>query len=181
MRGRLAFALTACGSFHSTTRADSPAELTRPSFAELANLRVTLVSRRPQRLADPVQVLFGVQLGGGTDINQAIAYCAQRIERPQQTHLVLVSDLCEGGNGEELLARAAALVRQGVNLIVLLALSDEGRPAYDARMAEAFAALGAPVFACTPDQFPDRMATALRREDVLAWAADRDIKAIRAC
>lgn len=131
-------------------------------------------------LADPVKVLFGVQLGGGTDINQAVAYCEQRIERPAKTHLVLISDLYEGGNGEELLARAAGLVRQGVNLIVLLALSDDGRPAYDARMAEAFAALGAPVFACTPDQFPDLMATALRREDVLAWAADRDIKAIRA-
>lgn len=131
-------------------------------------------------LADPVKVLFGVQLGGGTDINQAVAYCEQRIERPAKTHLVLISDLYEGGNGEELLARAAGLVRQGVNLIVLLALSDDGRPAYDPRMAEAFAALGAPVFACTPDQFPDLMATALRREDVLAWAADRDIKAIRA-
>lgn len=132
-------------------------------------------------LADPVKVLFGVQLGGGTDINQAIAYCEQRIERPQKTHLILISDLYEGGNGEELLARAATLVRQGVNLIVLLALSDEGRPAYDSRMAEAFAALGAPVFACTPDQFPDLMATALRREDLLTWAADQDIKAIRAC
>lgn len=131
-------------------------------------------------LADPVQVLFGVQLGGGTDINQAVAYCAQKIERPQKTHLVLITDLYEGGNGDELLARAAGLVRQGVNLIVLLALSDDGRPAYDSRMAEAFAALGAPVFACTPDQFPDLMATALRREDVLAWAADRDIKAVRA-
>ncbi|MCW4454176.1 VWA domain-containing protein [Flavobacterium sp. MXW15] len=130
-------------------------------------------------LADPVQVLFGVQLGGGTDINQAVAYCERQIQQPQKTHLVLISDLYEGGNGEELLARAAALVRLGVNLIVLLALSDDGRPAYDARMAEAFAALGAPVFACTPDQFPDLMACALRREDILAWAADNDIKAIR--
>lgn len=132
-----------------------------------------------EELADPVQVLFGVQLGGGTDINQAVAYCERQIQQPQKTHLVLITDLYEGGNGEELLARAAALVRLGVNLIVLLALSDDGRPAFDARMAEAFAALGAPVFACTPDQFPDLMACALRREDVLAWAADNDIKAVR--
>lgn len=130
-------------------------------------------------LADPVQVLFGVQLGGGTDINQAIAYCERQVQQPRKTHLVLISDLYEGGNGEELVARAAALVRAGVNLIVLLALSDDGRPAYDARMAETFAAMGAPVFACTPDQFPGLMACALRREDVLAWAGDNDIKAIR--
>ncbi len=140
----------------------------------------TAVLDLTDELADPVQVLFGVQLGGGTDINQAVAYCEQRIERPQKTHLVLISDLYEGGDGQALLARAASLVRLGVNLIVLLALSDQGRPAYDARMAEAFAALGAPVFACTPDQFPGMMATALRREDLRAWAADQDIKTIRA-
>lgn len=130
-------------------------------------------------LADPVQVLFGVQLGGGTDIHQAVAYCEGLIERPQKTHMVLITDLYEGGDAKALLARAAHLVRQGVNLIVLLALSDDGRAAYDPRMAEAFAALGAPVFACTPDQFPDLMATALRREDVLDWAAAQDIKAVR--
>lgn len=140
----------------------------------------TAVVDLTDELADPVQVLFGVQLGGGTDINQAIAYCERKIERPQKTHLILISDLYEGGDGKQLLARIGGLVRQGVNVIALLALSDDGRPAYDAQMAEAFAALGAPVFACTPDQFPDLMATALRREDVLAWAADRDIKAVRA-
>jgi len=131
------------------------------------------------QLSDPVQVLFGVQLGGGTDINQAVAYCEDRIEQPQKTHLILITDLYEGGNGDELKSRIAALIRSGVNVITLLALSDDGRPAYDTTMAEAFAALGAPVFACTPDQFPELMATALRREDVLAWAADQDIKTIR--
>ncbi|UOT00316.1 VWA domain-containing protein [Xanthomonas arboricola] len=139
----------------------------------------TVVLDLTEELADPVQVLFGVQLGGGTDINQALGYCERLLTQPQKTHMVLISDLYEGGDGAQLLARAAALVRQGVNLIVLLALSDDGRPAYDARMAEAFAALGAPVFACTPDQFPALMATALRREDVLAWAADQDIRAVR--
>ena len=126
-------------------------------------------------LADPVEVLFGVQLGGGTDINQAVAYCEQRIERPTATHLVLITDLYEGGDGAQLLARLATLVRSGVQVIVLLALSDDGRPAYDPALAGAVAALGVPVFACTPDQFPDLMATALRRGDVHAWAAQADI------
>lgn len=139
----------------------------------------TAVVDLTEELADPVQVLFGVQLGGGTDINQALGYCEKLIERPAKTHLVLITDLYEGGDAEQLLARAAGLVRQGVNLIVLLALNDSGRPAYDTRMAEAFAALGAPVFACTPDQFPDLMATALRREDIHRWAADQDIKTVR--
>ena len=62
----------------------------------------------------------------------------------------------------------------------LLALSDQGRPAFDPNLSAKVAALGAPVFACTPDQFPDLMATALRRQDVHAWAAKEDIKLVRA-
>jgi len=130
-------------------------------------------------LADPVDVLFGIQLGGGTDINRAIAYCADRIERPSKTHLVLISDMYEGGDEADLVARIARLVAVGVNVIVLLALTDTGHPSYDPRLSARVAALGVPVFACTPDQFPDLMATALRRDDVHSWAADRDIKLIR--
>jgi Mg-chelatase subunit ChlD len=130
-------------------------------------------------LADPVEVLFGVQLGGGTDINQAVAYCAEKIERPSKAHFVLITDLYEGGNAEEMLMRLARLVGMGVDVIVLLALSDQGRPAYDPNLSARAAALGAPVFACTPGQFPDLMAAALRRQDIHAWAAKEDIKLVR--
>ena len=130
-------------------------------------------------LADPVDVLFGVQLGGGTDINRAVAYCAERIERPGKCHLLLITDLYEGGDAAELVQRLARLVGAGVNVIVLLALTDTGRPGYDPRLSAEVAALGVPVFACTPDQFPDLMATALRREDISAWAAREDVKLVR--
>ena len=122
-------------------------------------------------LADPVDVLFGCQLGGGTDINQAVAYCAGLVSRPTETVFVLISDLYEGGIAEDLLRRMAELVRTGVTVIVLLALSDSGAPAYDREHAMALAALGVPVFACTPDAFPDLLAVALTRGDVAAWAA----------
>ncbi len=130
-------------------------------------------------LADPVEVLFGIQLGGGTDIDGAMAYCEGRIEQPSKTHLVLISDMYEGGNADALVDRVARLVTMGVNVIVLLALTDSGRPSYDPQLSGRVAALGVPVFACTPDQFPDLMATALRREDVHAWAAGLDIKLVR--
>ncbi len=139
----------------------------------------TVVLDLTDELADPVQVLFGVQLGGGTDINQAVAYCGDKIERPAQTHLILITDLYEGGDEKELISRIANLKRQGVNVITLLALSDDGRPSYDEHLAKIFAGMDCPVFACTPDQFPDMMATALKREDVLAWASDRRIKTVR--
>ncbi|MGF1551423.1 MAG: VWA domain-containing protein [Paracoccaceae bacterium] len=131
-------------------------------------------------LADPVEVLFGVQLGGGTDIDRAVAYCADQIERPAKAHLILITDLYEGGDRRSLVARLGRLIGSGVNVIVLLALSDTGRPGYDPGLAAEVAALGAPVFACTPDLFPDMMAAALRREDIHAWAAAADIKTVRA-
>jgi Mg-chelatase subunit ChlD len=139
----------------------------------------TVVLDLTAELGDPVETLFGVQLGGGTDINQAVAYCAGKIERPAKAHFVLITDLYEGGNADETLARLSSLVGAGVNVIVLLALSDAGRPAYNADLSARIAALGAPVFACTPDLFPDLMAAALRRQDLHAWAARHDIKLVR--
>ena len=131
------------------------------------------------QLADPVEVLFGVQLGGGTDINSALAYCEKQIENPTKTHLLLITDLYEGGDAKAMLARAAAIKQSGVNLIVLLALSDSGHPAYEAKQAEGIASLGCPVFACTPDQFPSMMASALTGKDLRTWAAEEDIALIR--
>lgn len=113
-----------------------------------------------EQLSDPVSVLFGIQLGGGTDINAALAYGTSLIERPAQSHFILISDLYEGGDARQMLERAANLVNLGVNLIVLLALSDDGRPGFDMGHARALAAMGCPVFACTPDRFPDMMAAA---------------------
>lgn len=130
-------------------------------------------------LSDPVKVLFGVQLGGGTDINAALGYCETKIDRPGKTHLVLVTDLYEGGDAASMLARVAALKQSGVNVIVLLALSDDGRPSYDVRHAGAIAAMDCPVFACTPDQFPDLMATALTKQDIGQWASANGIELVR--
>ena len=132
-----------------------------------------------EQLSDPIEVLFSVQLGGGTDINQALAYCQRIVAEPARTHLVLISDLIEGGIAEQMLARAKSMVDAGVNVIVLLALNDDGRPAYDANHAAILASLGCPVFACTPHQFPELMAVALKRQDIWAWAAERDIKLVR--
>lgn len=126
-------------------------------------------------LHDPVEVLFGTQLGGGTDIERALAYCQSLVRTPGDTILVLISDLYEGGNHDKLLRRAASLVNSGVQVITLLALSDRGAPASDHQVAAQFAALGIPCFACTPDQFPDLMAAAIKRENIQQWAAGEGI------
>ena len=126
-------------------------------------------------LSDPVELLFGVQLGGGTDIHAALTYCQQITTRPLDTVLVLVTDLYEGGNVEGMRKRATELVSAGVQMVVLLALNDDGAPAYDHANAQFFSNLGIPVFACTPDKFPDLMATALSKQDITQWAAKEEI------
>jgi hypothetical protein len=118
---------------------------------------------------------LGTQLGGGTDINRALTYCQQIITRPAQTILVLITDLYEGGNAQEMLGRAAELKQSGVNVVCLLALNDQGGPMYDHNHARAFAALGIPAFACTPDLFPELMAAAIQHQDLGLWAARQDI------
>lgn len=139
----------------------------------------TAVLDLTEQLSDPVDVLFGIQLGGGTDINGALAYCERHVEQPFRTNLVLISDLFEGGDAESMLARVAALKQSGVNVIVLLALSDDGHAAYNTDHAGKIAGMDCPVFACTPDQFPDLMAVALTGRNVAEWAAANDINLIR--
>ncbi|QNH21299.1 VWA domain containing CoxE-like protein [Xanthomonas sp. GW] len=132
-----------------------------------------------EQLDDPVDLLFGVQLGGGTDIHRAVSYCQGIIREPHNAILVLISDLYEGGVEDSLLARARELLEAGVQFIVLLALSDEGAPSYDRSLAGKLAALGVPSFACTPDAFPGLMAAAIRRDDINQWAGGQGLLTTR--
>jgi len=131
------------------------------------------------QLDDPVDILFGVQLGGGTYINKAVAYCQGLIREPANTIFVLISDLFEGGLERELLQRSSEMVQSGVQFITLLALSDEGAPSYDKELAQKLCSIGVPSFACTPDLFPKLMAAAIKHEDISQWAARYDIHATR--
>ncbi|MCB0998927.1 MAG: VWA domain-containing protein [Acidimicrobiales bacterium] len=132
----------------------------------------TAVVDLSDHLHDPIEVLFGVQLGGGTDLDRAMAYCQSLVERPDDTVLVVISDLHEGTPGGNYVARLAAMARSGVRCVALLALSDEGAPSFDHTAAEALAAAGVPAFACTPDAFPGLIAAAIDRRDLASWASD---------
>ncbi len=135
----------------------------------------TQVADLTEDLKDPVDLLFGVQLGGGTDINLALQKCQDVITKPSDTILVLITDLYEGGNLEEMHRRANELVDAGVQVICLLALNDDGSPSYDKNNARRFTDIGIPVFACTPDVFPDLMSAAIKKQDLNKWASRHDI------
>jgi Mg-chelatase subunit ChlD len=121
------------------------------------------------QVADPIDLLFSTRLGGGTDINQALTYCQSLIRNPSDTILILISDLIEGGNREQLLQRAASMKASGVQVIALLALTDQGKTSFDHANAAHLASMDIPCFACTPDLFPEMMAVAIRKGDMRQW------------
>ncbi|MEM9821225.1 MAG: VWA domain-containing protein [Bacteroidota bacterium] len=122
-----------------------------------------------EQLADPVDLLFATQLGGGTDINKALRYAEDLIEKPRDTILLLISDLYEGGNQDALLRRVQSIKNGGTQMICLLALSDKGTPSFDRKLAAQLTTLQVPTFACTPDRFPDLMAAAIKKEALTSF------------
>lgn len=115
---------------------------------------------------DPVDMLFGIQLGGGTDINKSVAYCQQFITEPSKTLFFLLTDLYEGGNQSGLIKRISDMHEAGVRVVVLLALSDRGRPTYDENLAKRISQIGVPCFACTPKLLPQLLEGALKGNDL---------------
>lgn len=111
---------------------------------------------------DPVNMLFGVQLGGGTDINKSVAYCQQFIEDPTKTLFIMITDLFEGGNQSQLVRRLEEMVGNGVTCICLLALADHGKPMFDEALAKKLAGIGIPCFACNPNRIPELLDRAIR-------------------
>ncbi len=116
--------------------------------------------------ADPVDLLFGFQMGGGTDIAKSIAYCQRLVEQPAKTLFFLISDLEEGGNRAALLRRLEELKSSGVTVVVLLAIADGGKPYYDAQTAQRIAALGIPCFACSPERLPELLERVLKGQSL---------------
>jgi Mg-chelatase subunit ChlD len=110
------------------------------------------------QVGDPVDLLMSVQLGGGTDIAQALTYCETLVRQPTRTILVLVSDFCEGGSPARLISAVRRLAEARVTLLGLAALDDDGRAAFDRGMAQKIASAGMNVAASTPDLFAEWIA-----------------------
>ena len=147
-------------------------------MASIRSLRTTLVAYDTAvtdltpLLSDPVDVIFGTQLGGGTDTSPAIEYCRQTITQPADSVFILISDLYDS-DPKRMLAQVGELLGSGVQVVVLLALSDDGVPAYNHDVAKQLAGMGVPAFGCTPDAFPDLLAAAIHGEDLGRWADEQ--------
>ncbi len=147
-------------------------------LASMASLRTRVVAfdtnivDLTEKCEDPVDLLFGFQLGGGTNIEKSVAYCEQYVENPAKTLFFLISDLEEGGNRAGLLRRLEDLKGAGVTVVCLLALADGGRPYYDEQMAQRIAGLHIPCFACNPQMLPQLLERAFAGQDLAAFAKE---------
>lgn len=125
-------------------------------------------------LHDPVDLIFGIQLGGGTDIHRAVTYCQGLIKNPQRTLFILLTDLYEGGNQTGLIRRLDDMAQSGVRAMCLLALSDSGVPMFDQSLAKRLAEVGVPSFACTPTVLPQMLEAVLKGQRLDTVAARFD-------
>lgn len=132
----------------------------------------TTVTDLTEHCGDPVELLYGIQLGGGTDIEKSVAYCSELVSEPAKTTMFLVTDLFEGGNRNGLLRRLSELKTSGVNVIVLLAISDRGKPCFNSQLAEQVAELDIPCFACPPEKLPELLERALKRQSFKDMSGD---------
>ncbi|WP_202945712.1 VWA domain-containing protein [Acetonema longum] len=153
------------GSIAGSILASMPAISTR-----IVAFDTEVVDLSEQYGNDPVDMLFGIQLGGGTDINKSVAYCQQFITQPAKTLFILLTDLYEGGNSAALVRRMEEMQAAGVKALCLLALSDKGAPSYDEGLARRLAKAGIPCFACTPNLLPELLEGVLKGMDLQALA-----------
>jgi VWA domain containing CoxE-like protein len=124
-----------------------------------------------EHCSDPVDLLFGVQLGGSEDYWMATSYCERFMHTPAKTLYILLADLHDTSPNEgRFVKKMEFLLESGVHAVGLLAISDQGQPAYNERLAEKLVKMGMPCFGCTPDRLPELLATVLKGNDLRKFA-----------
>jgi hypothetical protein len=125
-----------------------------------------------EHCSDPVDLLFGVQLGGAEDYWKATSYCERFMHTPAKTLYVLLADLWDTSpNTPRFLKKMEHVLQSGVKAIGLLAISDQGVPSHNEQLAQKLADMGMPCFGCTPDHLPELLAGVLRGADLKALAS----------
>lgn len=101
---------------------------------------------------DPLALLMGVQVGGGTHIGLGLRAAREAIKNPSRTLVVLVSDFEEGVSIPEMLAEVRMLADCGAKLLGLAALDDDAKPRYHTGIAGSVVSAGMPVAAVSPER-----------------------------
>ncbi len=130
-----------------------------------------------EHCSDPVDLLFGVQLGGAEDYWKATCYCERFMHTPAKTLYILLADLHDTSpNESRFVKRMEFLLESGIKAVTLLAITDQGQPSYNENLAGKLVKLGMPCFGCTPDRLPDLLAAVLKGHDLHKFAESARLK-----
>lgn len=127
-------------------------------FANLPYLSIKLiifdisVVDLSEHIKEPIDILFKVQLGGGTNIAQALEYAKKITFAPDKTIVLLISDLFDSNNYKLMYKNANDIIESGSKLIILTALDYNANSIYDKEAARYFSKIGAKVGALTPSK-----------------------------
>ena len=127
-------------------------------FANLPYLSIKLVIfdisvvDLSEHIKEPIDILFKVQLGGGTNIAQALEYAKKITFAPDKTIVLLISDLFDSNDYKLMYKNANDIIESGSKLIVLTALDYNANSIYDKEAARYFSKIGAKVGALTPSK-----------------------------
>ncbi|WP_346677864.1 VWA domain-containing protein [uncultured Brachyspira sp.] len=127
-------------------------------FANLPYLSIKLiifdisVVDLSEHIKEPIDILFKVQLGGGTNIAQALEYAKKITVAPDKTIVLLISDLFDSNDYKLMYKNANDIIESGSKLIVLTALDYNANSIYDKEAARYFSKIGAKVGALTPSK-----------------------------
>jgi Mg-chelatase subunit ChlD len=137
-------------------------------FAELPEVRTSLflfdtqIVDLSEQVGQPVDVLLSIQLGGGTDIAQALAYGQTLVREPGRTIVVLITDFYEGRDERDLVRQTRVMAESGVRMIGLGALGYDARPQYNKSTAQKLRKVGMDILVCTPEKLAECMAEIIR-------------------
>lgn len=137
-------------------------------FAELPAVKTSLVLFDTNvvdlsaEVGSPVDVLLKVQLGGGTDITQALIYSAGLVAEPARSIVVLITDFFEGRDERDLIDQVRVMADSGVRMIGLGALGYDARPEYNRATARKCRKVGMDILVCTPERLAEAMAEIIR-------------------
>jgi len=124
-----------------------------------------------EHCSDPVDLLFGVQLGGAEDYWKATCFCERFMHTPAKTLYILIADLYDTSpNESRFVKKMEFLLEGGLRAVTLLAISDQGQPSFNEPLAQKLAKLGMPCFGCVPDRLPDLLAAVLKGADLKQFA-----------
>ena len=124
---------------------------------------------------DPVDLLFGIQLGGAEDYWKATCYCERFIHTPARTLYILLADLYDTSAHEaKFVRKMEELLDSGIKAVTLLAISDQGKPSYNHALAKKLTDMGMPCFGCSPDRLPDLLTAVLKGQDLNRFASQAE-------